>query len=299
MKNLESNNQAFRTLTKWHNSNTRNMLAFVTVQRKQLAEAKSGPELYGALLSGLIWNVDDTTDYLLAMLNGSDNSRHGHAFVYLKLRILAFLKKHDQRCEMKRLVQVFGQYGIDRSEVEAALARLCDPTAVLGAFARKAPDERNKLLVSLLPAGELFITEVAYSCEFLGYQDLKLYEEGAFDPITRLISASRFVIDSVLPAFRNEHPYLDQRHLPTKEDQNRLARYRQDFGYDIDQWFVSRVKRSLTNYARTNQLIAPDGVSVQPMLTDAQHRAVQCLAEITSQIEEMEKSLNGLLLAKL
>lgn len=280
-------------LAKWHNFNTRNILGFLLVHRKSLTQTLPPNEARGALLSRLIWNVDAHNDYLLAMLNGSDASAHGKPFLFLKLRILAYLRKHDQKCDLSTLVSVLSKYGVKRADVDAAVTRLSQPMTVLGAFARRSQDSTGRTQVSLLPAGDLFIAEIAHSAEFLSYHDQKDRGVEEWGAIETLSSACRFVEAVLLPAFFDEHPYLLAHVEPTRQDQARLLRYRDDFGYTRDQWFISAVKRSLVGYARAHgvDLDAPQSVQVPAGF----RQAVDSLQHTIQRIVAMESSLATIL----
>lgn len=271
-------------LAKWHNFNTRNILGFLLVHRKPMAQAMPSNEARGALLSRLIWNVDAHNDYLLAMLNGSDTSAHGKPFLFLKLRILAYLRKHDQKCDLRALVSVMGKYNVKRADVDAAVTRLSQPMTVLGAFARRSQDSSGRTQVSLLPAGDLFISEIAHSAEFLSYHDQKDRGVEEWDSIETLSSACNFAESVLLPAFLDEHPYLQEHVEPTRQDQARLLRYRDDFGYTRDQWFISAMKRSLVKYARAHG-VNPDATTGSPTpqeWRDAADALVRTIGKITA-----------------
>ena len=292
---LERDRNGFRILTKWHNYNIRNILTFVTSRRKQLSRARSGSELHGILLSSLIWNVDGDTDFLLEMLNPSDNSAKGLPFLFLKLRILSYLRKHGGQCPMKRLTGAFSKFGVERAEVEAALTRLGTPTLVVGAFTRTLRTGSGFDSVVLLPAGDLFLTEISYSVEFLGYQEEKRGGKQSFNPIARLNAASYFVGGRLLPAFRKEHPYVRPGRRPTFRDQERLRHYREDFGFVTDQWFVSGLARSLVGYAEVNDFVQRGTLNPVEGLSGEGSEAVRELLATVVAIRTMERSLNDLL----
>lgn len=164
---------------------------------------------------------------------------------------------------------------------------------VLGAFARRSQDSTGRTQVSLLPAGDLFIAEIAHSAEFLSYHDQKDRGVEEWGAIETLSSACSFVETVLLPAFLDEHPYLQPHIEPTRQDQARLLKYRDDFGYTRDQWFISAIKRSLVGYARAHgiDLDIPHGFHVPQEL----HEAVVSLQRTMQRIIAMERSLATIL----
>lgn len=294
---IAEDRNAHRILTKWYNGNVRSLLVFVSINARRISAAEPGPQLHGVMLSSLIWNVDEQNDFLLSMLNPTDQSAIVTPFLFLKLRILSYLRKQpDNQCSKARIIQTFARYGVSASEVGAALDRLRTPTSVLGAFVRQANDDNGIPHLSLLPSGDLFISETASSVEFLGYQEEKRGGKQRFDPVARLHAASYFVSRRLLPAFRREHPYISARWQPTPSDQQRLQHYREDFGYSTGKWFISGLASSLSGYAEVNHMVRGPG-SLEPRTgaPPQEIEAVRLLKETISEIRDMEKQLDDFL----
>ena len=287
MSKLLNDRNGYRILTSWHNSNVRQMLSYVAASRARLEASRTETELHGAILGSLIWHMDAKEDFLLTMLNPADNAASGLPFLFLKLRILAYIRKHERQCELKTLRGVFAKYGVAKDAIEQALNRLHSPTQAAGAFIRLFRDESGKAQVLLLPAGDFFFSELAYSVEFLSYQEEKKGSNQVFSSAGRLLAASNFVNNRLLPAFRKEHPYVLDHVKPTVAHQRRLRSYRRDFGYGENQWFVSGLRESLQGYAVGNSLTA-----VEPVRSALETDAVKAYLRSMREIQAMENQLN-------
>lgn len=254
-------------LNSWHNGDLRQMLEFLTraswstFNRESQASVRSliYRTLVQASMPESLMKVFETTSYPCKL--------YSEPFIFPSLRVLAYLKHHNagnsRAIDVSRIVQDFdAQFGLSSAMVESAIEDLANEPAQSGALLRVTDDGRRRYVV-FLPAGEVFMSHIIFSCDFLSW----VYDRSTNDTLpsvesptnyrqAKLDKAAHVLKYKLLPLFEKEHPYMKQIHgrLGTPSHARRLRAYESLFGYRPGNWFIQQLVGALTDYATTRRL---------------------------------------------
>ncbi len=217
-----------------------------------------------------------------------ENTGEGNLpFYFLRYRMLAHLVFKRRTRSVKSLILAFLKYGIApertvevlndltrREYFDSGYVRVEGPH---GQIDEPTLDDPN-VMVRLLPAGKYLATELVLKCEFLYWnaldnpealdhfievKGLRKEEVAASIPNEEetALGAIVFVNSYLLPRFREEHPYMVPGATWTPADARRLTDFRTDFGYDKNNWFILRLRKSIRAYANEAGARFPDEIN--------------------------------------
>lgn len=273
-QDIERDHSATRLVSDWHNRSVRQMLPSLVATASAYAQRTHAESLHGVVFRTLVKHA--MPESLVDIYTPDYPVTRGHEyFVFLKLRILAYLYKHRKEEEPPTLERLksdfynaFGVSGHDTGNAIYEMAerdeerdRLRDNPS--GGLLRLEELEKDSSVVSviLLSAGICMIEEVITSCDFLSwvYDRSRLVNEvptaGKTISQVKINKAVEVTRAHILPLFLLEHPYMEvglqyfEGGRPTQRAAARLARYRTMFGYYSGHWFIASLRDALKKYA--------------------------------------------------
>ena len=270
-----------RVVQDWQNGNVRHILSFFS----ELAPNLNHRDTSVRSTRGLVYAemVRKGSDPKLLEIFSPQHvacSLHNLPFVYLKLRLLAYLRRTGAKpVAISKIHDDFSaHFGIAPTVVDSALDTLGSISEVSGAFLRRTSDFSAFKFgdggdVVLLPAGTCFIDEIVYGVDYLSWlhdASPKLH----FDPNTGLriseikLEKALVAVDRLLlPRFFDEHPYLSKNRALSDDERERLSSYLELFDYGSGKWFVLRLRDELSEYAASRGISAPSIARVNGRLT--------------------------------
>lgn len=273
-----------RSLVLWHNGNIRDTSQSIV----DLSEIRQDPRhlervayptlarrTRNSLYKHLIINKQTGKLYESVRLFSAEREFTGEKlpFFFLKYRLLAHLIYKGSR-KIKAIVKTFEKYGIEQDRMLEIINQLAQREYFDAGFLR-IEDNNGPLdtvseadinaTVHMLPAGTYLADELVLRCEYLFWNAMDVPEcvehtalltrqtperlISAPTEAEKVIASTIFISDYLVKRFKEEHPYLEPGNGWDDSNVQRIQDFRSDFGYDRDNWFLLRLRRSVSAYA--------------------------------------------------
>lgn len=293
---------ATRLVADWHNRSVRQMLPSLVVTASAYAQRNHNESLHGVVFRTLIAHA--MPESLIEIFTPEYPETPGRPpFVFLRLRIIAYLYKRRESQEWPSLEQIkqdfWDSFHVKKSDTASAIFDMDEKLdQVAGALLRvqETTREGTGRSVLLLSAGQCMMEEVLTSCDFLSW----VYERshnvrdvttaGKTISQAKLDKAVELVRSHIVPLFMVEHPYMEKGlgYFPNRRPDHqvlvRLSKYRSMFGYYSGHWFIARLSDALKKYADQRPDRISDREALDQLTRDCE-RYVRNLDEVAQYIE--------------
>lgn len=276
---IQADDSSRYLVSHWQNFNIRKMLPFlVRVCIRRYGTTAGTPSAQGIVYAELMETAMPKEAREL-YTPSFPVVRGRNYFVFLRLRVLAYLFKRKDAYEpplLEEVVSDFGAtFGLALQDVRDAIKSMTAPEDEedaededrLGVLIRVQDLNRDQGVkgIELLPAGRCLMESIISSCAFLEWNYDKAIQRNNLPAVDtlgktprqiRLDKAVAFVSGRILPLFEKEHPYManpaftNRTAKVERETFGRLTEYKRMFGYSTGHWFITELLDSLEGYAR-------------------------------------------------
>jgi len=277
-------------LTKWHRGNVREISVSLYSLLKQMpvdpdlspggvAGRRVRNLLYRDLLGHGVRMGDGsnsaTIDSVVQLFEAHpEPTTQPYPFYFLKFRVLRYLSTVGSGgTTLGTLKRAFRRYGVDDSSIERVVNVLANGSPASPSMIHLARG-RSSTRVELLENGAYLSTHLVSKCEYLYASAVSIpsvFDDLSSNPLlprfrrsvklppsdhTKVLVSSLLLVDYLMPRFEEEHPYLTRDHFNSLE-RARVDRFRQDFGFHSQNWFIKQVVGSIRGHANENGVVIP------------------------------------------
>ncbi|MEM9200727.1 MAG: hypothetical protein AAGC53_03670 [Actinomycetota bacterium] len=319
------NERLIRSLVRWTNEDIRSTVVTLAalvdresdisgllLQNRQTIRDRMVHSFYRHLATGEPGShgqvLRPSLDFFVA--KNADQSSNDLPFFFLRFRVLSHIHhlRSDSDLTVQAVVDVFqASFGVGRTETRRALNWLSQRDGMNSGYVRfetatgrttqlRDPGLDADTIIKLLPAGRYFCDRLVSKVEYLFWLAVDVLE---IEPVApnrdirgrgtsaseRVMGACRLMDEYLLPRFLREHPYMDLNAGVEPRDQDRIARFKDAFGFTKDNWFIERLAKSIKSYA--------DGSDVEQALYSDMVARVETYAGKLNFVESFDVRRSG------